>query len=81
MLGANLIYFLQASYGQQSYGTYGQPSDSSYTQAQTTAATYGQSAYAAAYGQPPAGKNSLISIFMVLQAQHLLLSPYDRSTF
>ncbi|KAG8596686.1 hypothetical protein GDO81_002009 [Engystomops pustulosus] len=43
----------QASYGQQSYATYGQPSDASYTQAQTTA-TYGQSVYATAYGQPPA---------------------------
>lgn len=42
------------AYGQQSYGTYGQPTDVSYTQAQTTA-TYGQTAYAGSYGQPPTG--------------------------
>ncbi|NXS58500.1 EWS protein, partial [Brachypteracias leptosomus] len=42
------------TYGQQSYGTYGQPSEVSYTQPQTTA-TYGQTAYATSYGQPPAG--------------------------
>ncbi|OWK14682.1 EWSR1 [Cervus elaphus hippelaphus] len=42
------------AYGQQSYGTYGQPTDVSYTQAQTTA-TYGQTAYATSYGQPPTG--------------------------
>ena len=43
------------AYWQQSYGTYGQPTDVSYTQAQTTA-TYGQTAYATSYGQPPTGK-------------------------
>lgn len=49
----NLSSFVQA-YGQQTYGTYGQPTDVSYTQAQSTA-TYGQTAYAATYGQPPTG--------------------------
>lgn len=47
---------LEQTYGQQSYGTYGQPTDVSYTQPQTTA-TYGQTAYATSYGQPPAGKS------------------------
>jgi len=46
---------LEQTYG-QSYGTYGQPTDVSYTQPQTTA-TYGQTAYATSYGQPPAGKS------------------------
>lgn len=48
-------FFFEQAYGQQSYGTYGQPTDVSYTQAQTTA-TYGQTAYATSYGQPPTGK-------------------------
>lgn len=51
----NLFSSLEQAYGQQSYGTYGQPTDVSYTQAQSTA-TYGQTAYAATYGQPPTGK-------------------------
>lgn len=49
------VLSLEQAYGQQSYGTYGQPTDVSYSQAQSTA-TYGQTAYATSYGQPPTGK-------------------------
>uniref|UniRef100_A0A8C3JMQ3 RNA-binding protein EWS n=1 Tax=Calidris pygmaea TaxID=425635 RepID=A0A8C3JMQ3_9CHAR len=52
------------TYG-QSYGTYGQPTDVSYTQPQTTA-TYGQTAYATSYGQPPTGKSPPCKVWPVL---------------
>lgn len=59
--------FLEQAYGQQSYGTYGQPTDVSYTQAQTTA-TYGQTAYATSYGQPPTveGTSTGLTILLIL---------------
>lgn len=55
-MGIKFLSFSGQTYGQQSYGTYGQPTDTSYTQPQTTA-TYGQTAYATSYGQPPTGKS------------------------
>uniref|UniRef100_A0A8D0H9W8 Uncharacterized protein n=1 Tax=Sphenodon punctatus TaxID=8508 RepID=A0A8D0H9W8_SPHPU len=54
-------YAAQPAYGQQSYGTYGQPTDVNYTQAQTTA-TYGQTAYATSYGQPPTGYTPILLV-------------------